>query len=226
MLSAVIVAGGSSRRVGFDKLFAPVGGRTVIGHTLAAFQNCSAVDEIIVVARADRIREFDVLLDDRFPKLRHIVEGGHHRQDSVAAGLAKVSREADYVAVHDAARPLVTPALIEEVANAARTHGAAAAAAPVTDTLKRATPEREVCASVDRENLYAMETPQIFKRSLLEHAYARVAEDRIRVTDEVSALEHSNMKVVVVPSGAPNFKITFADDLRLADFVLTKRLRE
>jgi 2-C-methyl-D-erythritol 4-phosphate cytidylyltransferase len=224
MLTAIIVAAGSSRRMGADKLLAPIAGRTVIGHTLAAFQNCGSVDQILVVARSDRLREFDVLLDGRFPKLRQIVPGGEHRQDSVRAGLEQLPDDVDFVAVHDAARPLVTPELIDEVYSAARVHRAAAAAYMVSDTLKRATPERVVCGGVDREGLYATQTPQIFARDLLLEAYRSVAADRVRITDEVSAMERIGAPVVVVPSSAPNFKITYPDDLSLAELVLRRRI--
>lgn len=224
MLTAIIVAGGSSRRMGVDKLLAPIAGRTVIGHTLAAFQNCGSVGEMLVVVRADRLREFEVLLDGRFPKLGRIVPGGAHRQDSVRAGLEQLSDNVDFVAVHDAARPLVTPELIDEVYSAARVHRAAAAADPVSDTLKRATPDRIVCGGVDRDGLFAMQTPQIFARDLLLEAYRKVAADRLRITDEVSAIEQIGARVVVVPSTAPNFKITYPDDLSLAEFVLRRRV--
>lgn len=224
MLTAVIVAAGNSRRAGFDKIAAPVAGRTVIGHTIAAFQNCGVVDEVVVVVRADRVGEFEALLGGRFNKLRKIIAGGAHRQDSVQAGLVEMSPDTKYVAVHDAARPLVTPALIERVFDQARQHEAAAAARPVSDTLKRADNECHVAASVDREGLYAMQTPQIFARDLLVRAYEHVAAEKQRITDEVSAVQLIGGTVAVVPNLEQNFKITYADDLRLADFVLRARL--
>lgn len=223
MLTAIIVAAGSSQRIGFDKLLAPIAGRTVIGNTLAAFQNCVAVEAIIVVARAARLHDFEMLLDGRFSKLRELVPGGERRQDSVACGLAKLPHETSFVAVHDAARPLVTCELIERVFREAQTHAAAAAAAPVNDTLKRATADHVVSGGIEREGAFAMQTPQIFARDLLLEAYGAVAAAKLDITDEVSAIEHLGRKVVLVPNTEPNFKITFRDDLRLAEQVLTAR---
>ena len=223
MLTAIIVAACSSQRMGFDKLLSPIAGRTVIGHTLAAFQNCEAVSGMIVVARANRLHDFQMLLDGRFGKLRELVPGGERRQDSVARGLAALPEETRFVAVHDAARPLTTCDLIERVFREAETHGAAAAAAPVSDTLKRATADHVVSGGVEREGMFAMQTPQIFARDLLREAYAAVEAANVNITDEVSALEHLGRKVVLVPNTEPNFKVTFPDDLRLAEQVLAAR---
>lgn len=225
MLTAIIVAGGSSRRMGFDKTFARLGGRAVILQSIAGFEATASVADIVVVGRADRLCELQELIaQQQFSKVRHVTAGGLHRQDSVTEGLRHVSATAEFVAVHDAARPLVTPAQIERVFEGARVHSAAALAAPVADTLKRADSERFVCASVDREGLYAMQTPQIFARELLASAYARVAEEKVAVTDEVSAVERLGVKVILVPNHEHNFKITFPGDLRLAELVL--KLRE
>ncbi|MFL6527123.1 MAG: 2-C-methyl-D-erythritol 4-phosphate cytidylyltransferase [Chthoniobacterales bacterium] len=223
MLTAIIVAAGSSQRMGFDKLLSPIAGRTVIGHTLAAFQNCDLVESMIVVARAHRLHDFQMLLDGRFSKLRDFAAGGERRQDSVASGLAKLPGETRFVAVHDAARPLVSCDVIERVFREAEVHGAAAAAAPVSDTLKRATPDHVVSGGVEREGMFAMQTPQIFARDLLVEAYAAVEQAKLNITDEVSALEHLGRKVVLVPNTEPNFKVTFPDDLRLAEQILAAR---
>ena len=134
-----------------------------------------------------------------------------------------MSADAQFVAVHDAARPLVTPAEIERVFAAAREHGAASLAAPVADTLKRADERHVVCGSVDRERLYAMQTPQVFARQLLLDAYERVRADNLSITDEISAVEYIGHKAVLVPNEQYNFKITFPPDLALAELVLASR---
>ena len=224
MLSAIIVAAGTSQRMGFDKLLALLGDKPVLAHTLDAFEQTSCVDEVILVARAERVTEFRELVQQgAFKKVRDVFAGGEQRQDSVRAGLERLGPGATYVAVHDAARPLVTPDQIERVFALARQHGAAALAEPITNTLKRADENRFVTGGVARENLYAMQTPQIFARELLERAYAGVAANKLSITDEVSAVEHLGEKVVLVPNDEWNIKITYPRDLLLAQSALTQR---
>jgi 2-C-methyl-D-erythritol 4-phosphate cytidylyltransferase len=129
------------------------------------------------------------------------------------------------VAVHDAARPLITPEQIERVFELCRAHHAAALGEPVNDTLKRATGDYFICGSVDRESLYALQTPQIFLRKLLTEAYESVALEKLSVTDETSAVERLGAKIVIVPSEDFNFKITYPGDLPLAEFILNQRQR-
>jgi 2-C-methyl-D-erythritol 4-phosphate cytidylyltransferase len=225
MLTAIIVAAGDSRRMGFDKLFTAIAGKPVIAHTISAFQRANSVNEIIVVAREDRQNEIKTIVRDRrSEKVRSIVPGGKHRQDSVRAGLNQLDSATRWVAVHDAARPLITPEQIERVFQQCANHGAAALAEPINDTLKRADSDLLVSGSVDRDQLYAMQTPQIFERQLLEDAYRAVCAENIFVTDEVSAVERMGRKVVLVVNGDFNFKITYPRDLPLADFVLKQRM--
>jgi 2-C-methyl-D-erythritol 4-phosphate cytidylyltransferase len=221
MLVAIIVAAGSSRRMGFDKLSAPVAGKPVIEHTIDAFERANSVADIIVVTREDRLAEFEKLTQG---KVRKVIAGGEHRKDSVRAGLQHLNPETKYVAVHDAARPLVTPEQIERVFAECQQHGAVALAEPVSDTLKRADKTLQVTDSVDRHQLYIMQTPQVFERKLLEEAYVAVFTQKLRITDEVSAVEHLGRKVVLVPNEDSNFKITYERDLPLAEFILRQRL--
>lgn len=223
MLTAIIVAAGSSRRAGFDKLFAPLAGKPVIAHSLASFDICECVDAIVIVGRADRLAEITEIARVAAPrKVRAIVAGGEHRQDSVRRGLDQVDAGAQFVAIHDGARPLIRPAEIERVYGAAKQHGAAAAGAPVVDTLKRADEQLLVIGGVERERLFAMQTPQIFARSVLEKACAHVASTGLLVTDEVSAAELIGQKVAIVPNDQWNLKITYPGDLRIAEFLLSQ----
>jgi len=227
VLSAILVAGGSSQRMGFDKLFAVIAGEPVIAHPIRAFERATSVDEIVVVAREDRHDEIRKISRDRgFKKVLSIVPGGERRQDSVRAGLDRINRDAKYVAVHDAARPLITPKQIERAFEQCRIHGAAALAQPVNDTLKRADADLLVIGSVDRRQLYAMQTPQIFERKLLESAYGAVYAENILVTDEVSAVERLGYKVALVLDADFDFKITYPRDLPVADFILRERAKD
>ncbi len=222
MLSAIIVAAGSSERMGFDKLFALVSGRPVIAHTIAAFESTTCVDEIILVGRAESLGELGKTIGNP-TKVKQIVAGGAERSDSVRAGLDHVDPKSDFVAVHDAARPMITPEKITRVFEAARTNSAATLAEPINDTLKRVDVDLVVTGPVDRNGVYAMQTPQVFEKKLLEEAYDLVAKKKISVTDEVSAVELLGRKIVLVPNHDFNFKITYPRDLPLAEFVLKQR---
>ncbi len=222
--TAIIVAAGNSRRMGFDKLLAPLGKRPVLAQTLAAFEKSECIDAIILVGREDRLHEIkEALRTEKFPKIRKIVAGGAERQDSVRAGMAQLRPAAKLIAVHDAARPLITPEEIARVVSAAQKAGAAALGEPVSDTLKRVDDELLVSGSVNREKLYAVQTPQVFMRALLEEAYAAVVEKNLIVTDETSAVELLGKPVMIVPSEDFNFKITWPRDLPLAESVLAQR---
>jgi 2-C-methyl-D-erythritol 4-phosphate cytidylyltransferase len=224
VLSAIIVAGGSSQRMGFDKLFAVIAGEPVIAHAIRAFERANSVNGIIVVAREDRHGEIRTIVrDEQFKKVVTIIPGGKRRQDSVRAGLNSLGHDVKYVAVHDAARPLITPDQIERVFQQCVKHGAAALAQPVNDTLKRADADLLVVGSIDRHQLYAMQTPQIFERQFIEEAYGAVYGENISVTDEVSAVERLNRKVVLVLNDDFNFKITYPRDLQIAEFVIQQR---
>jgi 2-C-methyl-D-erythritol 4-phosphate cytidylyltransferase len=226
MLSAIIVAGGSSQRMGFDKLFVTIADEPVIAHAIRAFEGAKSVSEIIVVTREQRHDELQKITSGAgFRKIRAIVPGGERRQDSVRAGFDRIHHDAKYIAVHDAARPLITSAQIELTVEQCRVHGAATLAQPVNDTLKRVDADLLVVGSVDRHQLYAMQTPQIFERKLIEDAYRRVYAENILVTDEVSAVERLGQKIALVLNDDFNFKITYPHDLPVADFILRDRAK-
>ncbi|GAA5481016.1 2-C-methyl-D-erythritol 4-phosphate cytidylyltransferase [Haloferula sargassicola] len=217
---AVIVASGSSRRMGFDKLAAPLAGRPVLRHTVEAFLACAEIDRVIVVGPPDRFAELLGDLEDRLVR----ADGGRERQDSVMAGLAEV--RAEYAAIHDGARPLVSPAAISTCLAVAHACDAAALARPVTETMKRADADGFTEDAVDRGGLWHMETPQIFRTELLREAYRAVVAGGLAVTDEVSALEAIGRRTRLVSTGLPNLKITHPGDLRIAAALLTTDARD
>jgi 2-C-methyl-D-erythritol 4-phosphate cytidylyltransferase len=223
MLTAIIVAGGSSQRMGFDKLFALLDGRPVLAHSIAAFEQTESVTDIILVGRAERLSDLEAMVRAQgFQKVSTVIVGGARRQDSVRSGLEQIGAAAEFVAVHDAARPLVRPDLVERIFQVACIHGGAACATPVADTLKRADNAHAVTGGVERENLFAVQTPQIFRRHLLVKAYDAVFAAEAEVTDEISAVERIGGKVVLVPNENANFKITYPADLPLAEIILRR----
>ncbi len=200
--------------MGFDKLSASLGGMPVLRRTLAAFLAAESIAEVVVVCPEDRWQ----LLAGNFPKPVRRVAGGENRQDSVAAGLTEISSA--YVAVHDGARPLISPADIDRCVAAATEHRAAALARRVTETLKRADADDFNAEAIPREQLWFMETPQVFEKPLLMKAYAEVKAWGLAMTDEVSALELIGVRVKFLESSRPNLKITTPADLALAEALL------
>ena len=228
MVSAIIVAAGSSRRMGFDKLFAPLAGKPVLWYSLNAFTECEDVDEILVITKEDRVAEVEQLVsDEEFAKVRKVLVGGAERHLSVWNGLKAVeSHGCEFVAIHDGARPLTTPQLIHDCLKMAREHGSACCASPIPDTVKRATPEQVVTESVERSGLWAMQTPQIFASGLILQAYAALIAKHEMVTDEVSAVQKLGKRIALLENHDWNFKITFPRDLEMAEHVLTLRAKK
>ncbi len=200
--------------MGFDKLLAPLAGKPVLQHSIQAFVRCDEVTEIIVVCPRER---FDALDLEFSNKIIRRVDGGADRHDSVAAGLALLPAGTEYVAVHDGARPLISSDQIARVLATAVEHGGAASARPVTETVKRANAEGQVTESVSRDELWLMETPQIFKADLLVEAYRVVQSKGARVTDEVSAMELIGHPTHLVNNPGPNPKITYPEDIDQAE---------
>ncbi|MDC0324671.1 2-C-methyl-D-erythritol 4-phosphate cytidylyltransferase [Akkermansiaceae bacterium] len=206
--AAIIVASGSSQRMGFDKLAAQWRGKTILWHSVHAFSSLEEISQVIVVTPPDRF----AWLADLGPKLNQ-VDGGRERSDSVAAGLTALRDEISHVAIHDGARPLVSPESIRATFAAAEANKAASLARRVTETLKRATPEGITSESVSRDNLWVMETPQVFSKRLIEKAYQSVTSSDSQITDEVSALQLLNQGTTLVENLTPNPKITIKADL-------------
>lgn len=210
MLSVIIVAAGTSQRMGFDKLMAPLHGEPVLAHSINAFLNSSDVAEVILVSTQERFNKLAIKSD----KLK-LTSGGENRHDSVSRGIAVVSAHATFIAVHDGARPFISQEQIRRTLEAAQKHGAAASASRITDTVKRSNTENFATESISRENLWAMETPQIFRSDLLKAAYKNIEVAGTLVTDEVSALELIGTQTYLVENHTPNLKITYPQDLEV-----------
>ena len=211
--------------MGFDKIFAALHGKPVLYWSIAAFQECADVDEIVVVTRAEKVAEVKKLVAaEKLTKVSSVVEGGAERHLSVWNGLRAIEAEgSQFVAIHDAARPLVTPKLISACITLAKKDGSACCASPIPDTVKRASHEMQVTDDVERRNLWAMQTPQIFSSALIMQAYASLMARNELVTDEVSAIQRIGKRVALLENDDYNFKITFPRDLPLAEQVIDIR---
>lgn len=216
---AVIVAAGSASRMGgIDKVMAPLGGTPMVERTAAAFQNCDAIAEIVIVTRPDLICPISALCAG-MDKVRAVVAGGSSRQESVWLGLNALSEDIQLAAIHDGARPLVSNLVIDRTVRAANSYGAAAPAVPVKDTIK-VVKGGLVEKTPDRATLQAVQTPQVFDFDLLRGALKQAEEEKAAVTDDCSAVERLGMKVKIVEGDERNLKVTTPMDLKIAEMLL------
>ena len=216
--TAILVAAGSSHRMGMDKLAWPLAGVPVLRRTLDAFLAARSIAAIVVVCPESRWQLLGGLV---FPKPVTRVDGGPNRQDSVANGLAAVAPDTRHVAVHDGARPLVAPEDIDRCVAAAIEHRAATLASRVTESMQRSDSADFSAEPVSRDHLWRMETPQVFETALLRNAYSAATSRGLALTDEVSAVQACGTPVKFVASRHPNLKITTSADLALAAALLS-----
>ncbi len=212
------MAAGRSQRMGFDKLLTPLAGRPLLLHTLERLQKTEMPAEIILVIRPGSEAEMEAVIAPlKEQGIIRLVPGGAQRQDSVRAGLDAVSDSSEYVLVHDAARPFVTRELIDVVLAAAKLSGAAVCGAPCSDSLKEVGEDGLVLQTVDRSKLWAVQTPQIFRTSLLREAYRTALSTGATFTDDTAVVEELGHPVRIVLYHGVNFKITTPSDWKLAE---------
>jgi 2-C-methyl-D-erythritol 4-phosphate cytidylyltransferase len=209
--------------MGRKKQGLPLEGRSVLRWTLDVLEATPVVRGVVVAVPAEDVAEWRRRLRP-CRKVRAVVAGGAERQESVARGLAAVPVDVPWVVVHDGVRPCVTPNLVTRVVQAAREHGAAVAALPVAETLKRGA-AGWVQLTVDRDGLWAVQTPQAFRADLLREAHRRGAADGILGTDDAALVERLGAGVWLVPGLPGNLKITRPEDLALARALLRGRRR-
>ena len=221
--SAVVPAAGSSTRMGQDKLLLPLGEQPVLLHTLRALDACPYITEIVVVTREELIVPIGQLCRDAaLDKVRKVIVGGATRSHSVLAGLGELSSDAELAAIHDGARPLVSQAVLEAVIRRASECGAAAPAVPVKDTVKRAR-DGLVTATLDRAELRAVQTPQVFQVDLIKTALQKALEDGAELTDDCAAVERLGIGVALTEGDYCNLKLTTPEDLAVAEALLAWR---
>ena len=226
MNAVVIVAAGRGTRMGGNKLFLEVAGEPVIAHSWRCFAESGLVEEIVLAIPEGEEAHFEEVARRIGSPLPHrLVPGGARRQDSVWNGLCATSERADLVAVHDGARPCLTSRILNDTFAAARRCGAAVAATPVVDTLKRANRNGSIAGTVDRTGLWAVQTPQTVRRQKLLDALRLARESGREVTDEAAACELLGQEVVLVPGESPNPKVTYPSDLPFIEWILSRRGR-
>ena len=221
--SAVVPAAGSSTRMGQDKLLLPLGEQPVLLHTLRALELCPYITEIVVVTREELIVPIGQLCRDAaLEKVRKVIVGGATRSHSVPAGLGELPPDPELAAIHDGARPLVSQAVLEAVIRRASECGAAAPAVPVKDTVKRAR-DGLVTATLDRAELRAVQTPQVFQVDLIKTALQKALEDGAELTDDCAAVERLGIGVALTEGDYCNLKLTTPEDLAVAEALLAWR---
>jgi 2-C-methyl-D-erythritol 4-phosphate cytidylyltransferase len=222
--AALIPAAGRGQRMGLDheKQFLPLEGKPLLAHTLARFEETPDIDRIVVIVPPGR-ETFcfkEIVEPWGLRKITHIVAGGETRQRSVKAGFCCLDEDVEVVVIHDGARPFVTSRLIRAAIETAKKDGTAVTAIPESDTLKRVSGEGTVLETLDRRNLWRAQTPQAFRRPILQHALTYAAVHNLDTTDEASLVEGLSWPVRIIPGSIWNFKITSPDDLVLAKLLL------
>ena len=222
-VGAVILAAGQSLRMsGLDKTFAPLLGRPLILHTLEVFLTCPAIQQTVLVLADSNIEQGQALAQEGIIAGEvSLCLGGRTRQDSARCGLSALG-QCEWVVVHDGARPCLDPALLEMAIAQAQEHGNAVAAMPVTDTIKVVDAQGFVSRTPPREELWAVQTPQVFPFSLLKEAYDLGGNE---VTDDASLIERLGVKVKLIPGSYENIKVTSQHDLAVAEIILSRRQR-
>lgn len=229
--TAIILAAGSGERFSADghgvhgekKQFVDILGRPVLLRTAEAFEACDLINDIIVVSSEADVDRCRALLEDKISKLRCVVVGGDTRQRSAMAAIEAVDPKTDFIAVHDAARCLITPQQISDTVRTAYQSGAAAAAERAVDTVKYAASDGYIESTIDREHVWLVKTPQVFKANMYRVAAYTAFRDGAVVTDDCMAAERVGFKVKLVDCGHENIKLTYAVDRIVAEAILRHR---
>ncbi len=219
--AAILLAAGSSTRMAgtvADKVLAPLAGRPVFAHSAAAFAASGVADFYVVVYRDQRQM---LTLSAHAPTPCVLIPGGNERQESVANALAALPPDIAHVFIHDCARPLVRPEQLVALHKIVRREHAVVLAHRVTDTIKKHRADARL-RTLDRDRLWAMETPQVFSRELIDRAYAKVAKKKLRITDDAQAVESLNHPIALLENTTPNPKLTTPADLAYLEFLLSQ----
>lgn len=225
-LGVVIVAAGKGSRMqtSISKQFIPLLGKPILAHTIQVFEQMEQISEVVVVTgAADLERVYAYCEHYKWKKIKSVVPGGTDRQASVYRGLQEISEQVEWVFIHDGVRPLITPQAIMRCLEGARKTGAAVLAVPVKDTIKQVNKAGEITATPNRSSLRAIQTPQVFRRTLIIEAHREAIKNDKKGTDDASLAEYMGHTVVVVEGDYCNLKITTPEDLIVAEHLLKNR---
>ena len=220
MVSAIVLAAGAGKRLksAVSKPLIKIGNRAAIIYSLEVLSKHPDIDEVIVVVSVSNQKLIKKVVDGcSFKKIKNFVLGGKRRQDSVYNGLKAVSLKSDFILIHDAARPFIDNRLITKVIQAAKRSGAAILGVPVKATIKRAKVNGLVDRTLDRNNLWEIQTPQVFKKELILKAYKKFSKNN--VTDDAALIERTGKEIKIVLGSYENIKITTQDDLLFAQAI-------
>lgn len=223
-VSCIVAAGGKGTRMGAEvnKIFLDILNIPVLSHTLSTLNKCKYIDEIIIVtAENDLPGCNDIVKEFRFDKVKSITVGGATRQESVKNGLSEVCQNSDFVMVHDAARPLLSPEKLCDVLEAAFEFGAAALGVPEKNTIKAVDENGFISHTIDRSNVIAIHTPQIFRKDTIMKMYENAEKENVSATDDCYLAEVLGVKIKMVCDSYDNIKITTKEDLVIAEQILT-----
>ena len=222
--SAVIVAAGSSQRMGSDKIMMKLGAMPVLARTVLAFENNENVDEIIIVTKTEKLEEIaDMCFKNGLHKVKQVVSGGATRMESALAGVSACRHGAELIAIHDGARPLVSQELITRTIEAARAYRAAVPAVASTDTLKIVDERGFITGTLDRSVTRRVQTPQVFEADLIKGALTKAVELKLTLTDDCSAMDMMGVKTITVEGEPANIKITTPEDMVTAKAIVEDR---
>lgn len=223
----IIVAAGKSRRMNstVSKQFIFIGGKPILAYTIDAFEKSSLIDKIVLVIDEAEIEKCKKIIVNKYnyKKLMKIVPGGKERQNSVFNGLKVLPSETNLVAIHDGARFLITPDIIDRAVRDAYNSNGVIVAMPIQDTIKETNSNKIISKTFNRDRLWAAQTPQVFPYSIIMKAHEKAREDNFLGTDDASLVERLGYEVDIVRGSVENIKITTNFDLILAEIILNKR---
>jgi len=223
-VTAIIPAAGSGKRINAKKQFLELLGKPIIAITVSVFEECQNIDDIIVVVGKDDIDLTGKILK-AFKKVKHIIEGGDERQDSVYNGISAIKPESDddIVVIHDGVRPLVTKELLAKAVTEVKVSKAAVVGVPAKDTIKTISNENIILETLDRKSIWQIQTPQAFKYTVIKEAYERAKKVGYSATDDSKLVERLGIPVKMIMGSYQNIKITTEEDLPIAEAIIKGR---